>query len=532
MGEEDAMLTVSTIHADDSNNNTPREVMFDKEQYQDEDSPGFDEALHNRETVLVNRSKLVVYIFLLVAATAVGVITYVFLEKEEQKWYDDEFEEFAEEIFETTNANVLKAEQASQGFSQTMTSHSTHIVDVVTGSRFPNETLPNFGVRASNVLDITKSDILAYAPLVKKSELEQFDAYAQEHQGWIAEDLATTTISEEEETDMNIIDPGPIPTRLHGGAGQSQPSQGDVLVPIWQFAPVPQQIAGSPILLDLMTIEWFPAALEEMLNTSARVLSPPILRNPFLTAVQDEDVVHIVEETPYTLLLQPVFLDFFHDEIVAVIVTAISWVAYFDDMLEGEARGVLIDVEYVSEVWPHSTYTFEITPTGQANYVGMDFQHDPKYHYKMQRQKLGEPGDSSDDISNSGSSDDRRHLHVSVDDDDGKGVYFLSVHSSDTFVEFWHRDDPIVYTAIVVSIFLFVSLVFLLYDRFVEKRQRKLVHNAMVSRENVLLLDKMVKERTGRLESTNVQLEEANQKIVQASALQLQHFACMSHEIR
>lgn len=47
-----------------------------------------------------------------------------------------------------------------------------------------------------------------------------------------------------------------------------------------------------------------------------------------------------------------------------------------------------------------------------------------------------------------------------------------------------------------------------------------------------LKVELKVKERTGRLEALNRDLELANERIAAASAMQLQHFACMSHEIR
>jgi len=55
---------------------------------------------------------------------------------------------------------------------------------------------------------------------------------------------------------------------------------------------------------------------------------------------------------------------------------------------------------------------------------------------------------------------------------------------------------------------------------------------AVQSTANVSLLEEMVNERTSKLQITNEQLEEANRRILEASAAQLQHFACMSHEIR
>jgi signal transduction histidine kinase len=46
------------------------------------------------------------------------------------------------------------------------------------------------------------------------------------------------------------------------------------------------------------------------------------------------------------------------------------------------------------------------------------------------------------------------------------------------------------------------------------------------------LLNRMVAERTEKLQKANARLEEANHRVTRASAAQLEHFACMSHEIR
>lgn len=45
-------------------------------------------------------------------------------------------------------------------------------------------------------------------------------------------------------------------------------------------------------------------------------------------------------------------------------------------------------------------------------------------------------------------------------------------------------------------------------------------------------LEEKVKERTDSLQHANEELGEANKRVLQASAAQLEHFACMSHEIR
>ena len=57
----------------------------------------------------------------------------------------------------------------------------------------------------------------------------------------------------------------------------------------------------------------------------------------------------------------------------------------------------------------------------------------------------------------------------------------------------------------------------------------------MQMRENeklITTLEQKVRERTRKLEKVNEDLADANRRVVRASKLQLQHFACMSHEIR
>lgn len=70
-----------------------------------------------------------------------------------------------------------------------------------------------------------------------------------------------------------------------------------------------------------------------------------------------------------------------------------------------------------------------------------------------------------------------------------------------------------------------------MYNRLVEQRQKIVLAKAMQSTVNASMLGRMVQERAKKLESSNQQLEAANQTIRVAAARQLQHFACMSHEI-
>ena len=76
------------------------------------------------------------------------------------------------------------------------------------------------------------------------------------------------------------------------------------------------------------------------------------------------------------------------------------------------------------------------------------------------------------------------------------------------------------------------SLIFLVYDRCVERRQREIVYAAVHSAANTSLLEEKVKQRTHKLIVSKQKLQEANLRIQESSAAQLEHFASMSHEIR
>ena len=49
-----------------------------------------EEKLAEKETVLVNRSKVAVVLVVMLAAAATGVATFKFMETEERQWYEDE----------------------------------------------------------------------------------------------------------------------------------------------------------------------------------------------------------------------------------------------------------------------------------------------------------------------------------------------------------------------------------------------------------------------------------------------------------
>ena len=107
-----------------------------------------------------------------------------------------------------------------------------------------------------------------------------------------------------------------------------------------------------------------------------------------------------------------------------------------------------------------------------------------------------------------------------------------NVYPSRTLYDAHNSSNRVTFTIVAVMIFIFSSAVFVTYDYCVERRQRVVMYTAVTSAMNVSVLEKKVAERTSSLQEANRNLEAANRRVLDASAAQLQHFACMSHEIR
>jgi hypothetical protein len=199
--------------------------------------------------------------------------------------------------------------------------------------------------------------------------------------------------------------------------------------------------------------------------------------------------------------------------VVGVLAQTIFWREHLTHILPDFSGGV----DVVFNFGP-SVFTYNIDGPA-ATYLGQGDRHDTQFDRFRESARFL-------DLTSGQTS------YTGLPLSDAMKNYTIHIYPSPNLEDSFKTQNPAYFTAFTVIVFAFTSAVFLIYDRCVEQRQRKVVHTAVRSRENVLLLDKMVKERTSSLESSNAKLEEANRKVLQSSALQLQHFACMSHEIR
>jgi hypothetical protein len=130
----------------------------------------------------------------------------------------------------------------------------------MTGSVFPNVTLPQFEVTGGYVDGMGGIKAAAFAPLIKHEERSEWEEYAHLNQGWLAEsarlrkvhpghlDALHGTIQDSEHSRRlqssvsSSPSPSPsIPTRIYRWENGIQVPEvsapGQVLAPLWQVSP-------------------------------------------------------------------------------------------------------------------------------------------------------------------------------------------------------------------------------------------------------------------------------------------------------
>jgi hypothetical protein len=187
------------------------------------------------------------------------------------------------------------------------------------GRSWPNVTLPNFDIRATEFEGLTGVKLLAFAPIVFDEQVPAWEAYAWENQGWIADDWSYRN---------NSVDAGKIsPTIYYDGPEAISPER--MHAPLWQTGPVPYD--ARVINVDLYQHETIHNLMRDAI----------IVRHTVMSGVIDISYLleHILQNYtndihPRSVVVDPVFADFHEgSEVTGFIVAEIAWENVFTDIL-------------------------------------------------------------------------------------------------------------------------------------------------------------------------------------------------------
>ena len=175
---------------------------------------------------------------------------------------------------------------------------------------------------------------------------------------------------------------------------------------------------------------------------------------------------------PIGQIFFPIFDSFTEDrKPVGVMVALLHWKSYFRDILPHNIKGV----HYVLHNTCGGSFTYELV-ADDVSPIGPGDLHEPEFE-DMKR--------SADFSSVSNLSDGTKFgLPLKLD----RCSVSIDVYPSKKFYDQYNTGTPIIMTCAVAIIFLFTALMFLFYDRLVERRQKLVMQKAITTNKIVASL--------------------------------------------
>jgi class 3 adenylate cyclase len=350
-----------------------------------------------------------------------------------------QFDDFALEIDDITHHNARRIVGIVEGVAVTITSLSLFNKTV-----WPYFTLPHYEIRIEDLLDTSGADFAAFSPVITDDTKALWETYALENQGWIQDGLKLTSRDLEENKITSI------PTAIYPDKGV-----GDHYLPVWQTYPAPKD--PSIVNFDLLSDPAFRRIFNYVIENREPALSEVVnVTNLFGDAAPD------LHGHPQSLFVQPVYDSLGGNSVVVAILTSvIPWELYFTDLLHQGADGIVCVLRDTCG----DVFTYGINGP-EAIYVGKGDQHDPEYDHLLHVTEF------------------RPHLKEqdnNVAFADANCEYSFFIYPSDQLREEYTSNRPALLAMAVVAVFIFTSIVFLLYDYFVQQRQAKVMHSAQRS---------------------------------------------------
>ena len=244
--------------------------------------------------------------------------------------------------------------------------------------------------------------------------------------------------------------------------------------PIWQTSP----IVNTVINLNLYNASFQPELT--LCKESGKAVFGSFLTGPpgdmnstnfitryyagYLSTAAQE--IRSYEGDPFSVLALPIYGSYEKNDTktVAVLSAVVQWAAYFRNVLPEQANGLtLVLNNECNGPWTYTVDGSKVTFIGQGDF------HDPKFNKYVQ----------SASFSNLTMLQDGTEYGVELKND--YCPITIYVYPSQVYYDQFITNLPIIMTSTVALVFLFTVIMFVLYDRLVERRQRLVLTKAIQS---------------------------------------------------
>ncbi|CAB9503573.1 Receptor-type guanylate cyclase gcy [Seminavis robusta] len=456
------------------------------------------------ETKTVCMLRFLVMALLVTGTTVVLVGVYLFSSQAEQKDFEDGFNIHASQLIESFGFAVERKMVAIGVLATSLTSYAQ-----ATGAEFPFVTLPDFAARGADIRVLAGVVGMHYCPMVTDEKRLKWEEYAFMHRFQINENFAQDNFLREEQDDYfdsilygtnisgdnpnrrlqkgggpednpNILKDGTgFNLRIHNPTGQPEINGTGPYFPSWQRTPVSAGLQRG-INLNLAKANPYGGIdlVGELLKNPKIIISRMAVPVPKFIQVftanlrvsQYRKRVDTYLEDPFAFFAYPVFdsLNVTTRSLAGMINSNLYWRVYFQDVLPSNAQGI---IAVLSNSY-NQTFSYRID--GQsAVLLGPEDFHDP--HYSDMVVSL----DVTSFVKQKANPETRAYLTAPLHETFGR--YTLKVYPTDSTKDEYTTSNPVLYTVVVGCIFAITALVFVLFDTWVEKRQRIVLNRAVES---------------------------------------------------
>jgi len=443
-----------------------------------------------------------------------------------------QFQNTAQAMAEGADFHMQVIERALRGQAQSLTTFS-----VFTGSLWPFVSLPDFSIQGNNFLLQTKTEMLAWGPLVetdaKLRAWEAYSTYMMRNSGWFPRD----EIESEMEKQLK---------RLQEQALDSSNSKDEsgLYIPLWQISPwlyrdvvnhnVTEQFETSIAML-LKTKQPVWSRFIDMANSTnsnndnnSTVEGSEEDLNATSSSDMEEDTPDAPPPSMMSLLFQPVFralpthdyvsypatknLTETQQEVVAVYIAAVQWDALLADIIpEGTPSVNVVLRNSFGE-----TLTFQVEnnnnnidekdnddeedegSSATSFLIGQGDQHSKEYDASAVSKNISDgvldrlqdmPGiptaisrhpHSAEELAAAGYTVTNELLAKMGNDDPMSGApsIEMTIYPTKIFEDSYTSNHPLVFTLVLAAMALFAIAIFFWYSRSVHIRQQQLMEKA------------------------------------------------------
>ncbi|KAG7374984.1 PAS domain containing protein [Nitzschia inconspicua] len=471
---------------------------------------GTQENIFTKDGRSLNRARCCFLLTLLAAACAVGTVVGVITSNSQTVNFVAQFDDVAIQVIDISNANVQNVFHALEALSLTTTSFMKQSIQDG-NNQYPDGffTLPDAELHLGNARRASRATVVGYAPLVQNAvEYALWETYSQDNIDWVQQSLDTAYEFEQHNTTANdffnpkiwylkkfdahgnqiVIDDQmalTCPSRIETDSGHNQyavaresitledPNNGP-FVPIWMESPPPNPNKPSHLNFNLMADPIFQLAKQVIDDTKATTFQD--ICSTASTWFNHSELES--NQDLYSLVVAPVWSN--HGDrtnIVGHYFAAVKWSNFFENVLDSRNNDPILVVMESQCGDKAFSYLLE-----GANATLVSTNQDVHVHSKQFENMAHSADFAMFAYSN--------HDTSAVKDEMGNVIcssttFTITVYPTQTFEQNYTTKQPLYYTLVVLSIFLFTILTFCVFDWLVQRQQSIIMNTAL--RQNALV---------------------------------------------